>query len=74
MRTSSAVLWSRSAFDVKLPSEKIAGIDQGEPPERNFFFFSFSYRLELMRTMYPLIATLPDGRKFRNFLAEGETN
>jgi hypothetical protein len=41
MRTSSAVLWSRSAFDVKLPSEQIAGTDQEEPPERNFFFFFF---------------------------------
>jgi hypothetical protein len=68
MRTSSAVLWSRSAFDVKLPSEQIAGTDQEEPPERNFFFFFF-LQIGINEDDVSLIATLPDGRKFRNFFS-----
>lgn len=69
MRTSSAVLWSRSAFDVKLPSEQIAGTDQGTAGKKLFFSF---LQIGINEDDVSLIATLPDGRKFRNFLRKGK--
>ncbi len=68
MRTSSAVLWSRSAFDVKLPSEQIAGTDQ-EPPERNFFLFFL--QIGINEDDVSLIATLPDGKIPQFFRGRG---